>query len=436
MRREETKADIKLLIENVRTFSGRHDIPVRPLTILTGENSSGKTTFLACLSCATAEGFPFDPGFNEEPYRMGGFELIVSKAGDFPARGKRFSLGITLFNGTSSRPTEITSTFRNENGSPTVAEVELFTALGDARVVYVPTARAYRATLTSNSVPSQEIIFPFEVPKKEGKKEDFRSSLYSQLLSYSVEQTRERKPVKSDLLSLAAEIASHPVRAETGSVAPSRTKPWRTYDPAEEFYDPEGDHIPFVLARTLADSSSDRGRLLRQALTAFGRESALFDHIEVRNLGKRGEAPFQIQVFISGKPISLQDVGYGVSQSLPVLVESVLAPATRLLLVQQPEVHLHPMAQAALGSFFARMVGLGEKRFVIETHSDYLVDRVRQEVAKGTVDHTKVVILYFDRVGLKSRVYPLELDALGNIMGTPPGYREFFLREELSLLTR
>jgi predicted ATPase len=134
--------------------------------------------------------------------------------------------------------------------------------------------------------------------------------------------------------------------------------------------------------------------------------------------------------------VNLAHVGYGVSQSLPVIVESVLAPKSKTLLLQQPEVHLHPRAQAALGSLFADLAKSGPNNFVIETHSDYLVDRVRIEVSEGRLDPERVQILFFERAGLGTTIYPLRMDASGNVLNPPPTFRDFFLREELRLLSR
>jgi predicted ATPase len=106
------------------------------------------------------------------------------------------------------------------------------------------------------------------------------------------------------------------------------------------------------------------------------------------------------------------------------------------MLLQQPEVHLHPKAQAALGSFFVRLVSKAEKHFVIETHSDFIVDRIRQEIAAGKIDCNSVGILFFDKKTLRQSVYSLALDKMGNILDAPPTYREFFLREEINLITR
>jgi predicted ATPase len=133
---------------------------------------------------------------------------------------------------------------------------------------------------------------------------------------------------------------------------------------------------------------------------------------------------------------NLADVGYGVSQALPVVVQSVIGPSNGILLLQQPEVHLHPKAQAALGTFFAQLVASQQKQFIIETHSDYLVDRVRQEVAQGTLDPSDVALLFFERGERGSKVVRIEIDRMGNLATAPKKYREFFLKEQMRLLTR
>jgi predicted ATPase len=214
------------------------------------------------------------------------------------------------------------------------------------------------------------------------------------------------------------------------SFAPIRTKPKRTYDQVVEDFVPEGEHIPFVLSSVLASSSG------RAALEEYGRESGLFSHVEVKRLGKSPSDPVQVMVANAGRPANLIDVGYGVSQALPLVVQGILASPGTLMLLQQPEVHLHPRAQAALGSFFVTLHTTGGKDFVVETHSDYIVDRVRQEVAKGTVASADVLILYFENDGSSTTIHPISLDDLGNVQNAPPSYRDFFLHEEIELLSR
>src|SRR2546421_224998 len=83
---------MKLILENVRSFAGRHEIPIKPLTLLVGENSSGKSTVLAALSvaCQFPE-FPIRPRWDQYPYRLGTFDTIATKRS---RTMDRFALGI------------------------------------------------------------------------------------------------------------------------------------------------------------------------------------------------------------------------------------------------------------------------------------------------------------------------------------------------------
>ena len=175
---------------------------------------------------------------------------------------------------------------------------------------------------------------------------------------------------------------------------------------------------------------------LKSSLETFGRAAGLFDDITVRPLGKTGSDPFQIQVRKGSKRLkgqfrNLIDVGYGVSQVLPVVTE-LLAPSTPtdLFLLQQPEVHLHPSAQAALGTLLCQVAADG-RQLIVETHSDHLIDRIRMDVRDGKTKLTQsdVRILYFERDGLDVKIHELWWDENGNIENTPRSYRRFFLQE-------
>ncbi len=175
---------------------------------------------------------------------------------------------------------------------------------------------------------------------------------------------------------------------------------------------------------------------LKSSLETFGRAAGLFDEITVRHLRKTGSDPFQIQVRkganrLKGPFRNLIDVGYGVSQVLPVVTE-LLAPSspTDLYLFQQLEVHLHPSAQAALGTLLCQ-VAADDRQLIVETHSDHLIDRIRIDVRDGTTKLTQsdVRILYFERDGLDVKIHELWWDENGNIENAPPSYRRFFMEE-------
>lgn len=127
------------------------------------------------------------------------------------------------------------------------------------------------------------------------------------------------------------------------------------------------------------------------------------------------------------------DVGYGVSQSLPILVD-ILSAQRQGFILQQPEVHLHPRGQAELAGFFVEATRKRRNRFLIETHSDHIVDRIRISVRRGLLRPEDVSILYFEPHGSSVQIHSMSLDKQGNLRGEPVGYREFFARETDRLL--
>lgn len=216
-------------------------------------------------------------------------------------------------------------------------------------------------------------------------------------------------------------------------VAPLRSKPKRTYDPIRETASADGEHIPMLMMR-LDRTDKENWRFLHDNLVEFGRESGLFSDIKVRSHGRQMSDPFQLQVKVrSGSHANIMDVGYGVSQSLPILVD-VRSKKNCSFLLQQPEVHLHPRAQAELAGLFVESFRKHGNRFLIETHSDYIIDRVRILVRKQTMKADDVSILYFEPKGSAVTIHSMTLDDDGNLLGAPPGYREFFTKETDRLL--
>ena len=82
------------------------------------------------------------------------------------------------------------------------------------------------------------------------------------------------------------------------------------------------------------------------------------------------------------------------------------------------------------------MVAAGKKGFVVETHSDYILDRVRIEVAKGNIPAKDVSILFLEKTGIETKVHQIEVNDQGDVVDPPESYRQFFLEEGLSLLRR
>lgn len=172
----------------------------------------------------------------------------------------------------------------------------------------------------------------------------------------------------------------------------------------------------------------------------FGKESGLFEAIKIRRLVKNlPDSPLIASVVKSNKEFFLNQVGVGVSQVVPVLIETIFSTASNArrkipVLIQQPELHLHPIAQAALGSFFFR-AGRKGVRGLLETHSSFLIDRFRAEIRDqnnnddDNFSHENAVILFCENSVEGNKASTVNIKPDGQISGEPDTYHKFFVDE-------
>jgi predicted ATPase len=191
--------------------------------------------------------------------------------------------------------------------------------------------------------------------------------------------------------------------ANFDSISPFRDRPQRTYLYSGETAQTIG-LTGSNLAAVLSNDAARRGgesKGMSTEISRWFRVSGIADEVKIRSLTPRH---FEIVVADKyGNEHNICDVGFGCSQVLPVLaaslnlfggaMESMLRRPTPILVVQEPEIHLHPNAQAALGSFFTGMLRQRGQLF-IETHSDTLVLRIARHVAEGLLDASDVKIFY------------------------------------------
>jgi energy-coupling factor transporter ATP-binding protein EcfA2 len=431
---------MELLLENIRTFSGKHNIPLRPLTLVVGENSTGKSTFLGMLAAVLREGFPdFKFFMHSPPFDYGGYDTLATNRGGKYGRSSSFSLGFTVEPTENRIARSMKVTFSDDHGQPRMTVIE-----GDSRSARLDCAIAgsdVSGRIKLQLPQGQEVSYSFSLQVSDEVLAQPFPLLYSAIYRAILDSERKKsgsEPFPERVLQELSNLLFGLGYGQEKSIAlaPVRTKPRRTYDEGSDIFRPEGDHIPLMMAK-LWDDDSGRGKILHAALRDFGAESGLFKDLDIKKLGKRPGSPFQVMVkMMAGPKVNLPDVGYGVSQALPIVVESVLAGQSQWLLLQQPEVHLHPRAQAALGTLFSRLASNQNVKFVVETHSEYILDRVRLEIAKGTIPIDTVQVLFFDRPRMWTKVHKLTFDVNGNILHAPPSYRKFLLAEEQNLLDR
>ncbi len=419
---------VHLQFEGIRCFAEPQDAVIRPLTLLVGENSSGKTTFLAlCRSAhAIANGFVRSPLFNEDPFWLGAFEQIASHRSGRNGRAKSFS--VTISTDGRSGPCSLRTEYVSRGGQPAPSVWRL--KVGDQSIEVTNTDDPRTGSLYMesprgrNKIPYAGIL-GFDTVTRQ-----------SDDLYWLADAVLEPDSVLSrpdfEMLARAWQAIRRFLPYPAHAFAPVRTRPQRTYDPIGLAPEPEGSHVPMLMAYLSRSAQQGQWAALQSALRDFGAKSGLFDGIEIIDKGKKESDPFQVGVRSGGPAFNLIDVGYGVSQALPILVD-ILQRDFGSFLLQQPEVHLHPRAQAELGGFFARQAS-SRRQFVIETHSDYLVDRIRMEIRRKQLRPEDVSLLYFERKKSGATIHNVELDTDGSIVDPPPGFRQFFLKEERELL--
>jgi predicted ATPase len=141
---------------------------------------------------------------------------------------------------------------------------------------------------------------------------------------------------------------------------------------------------------------------------------------------------------VKSRPINLSQVGFGISQILPVLIQGLRNPADAWVLFEQPEIHLHPRLQGELGDFFLACARTG-KTLMVETHSDHLVHRIRRRIAEDTTGElAKLVQILFVRAGTEenpgSYVEPLQVGPDGSIVNWPDDFFQEGADEALAIL--
>jgi hypothetical protein len=440
---------LTLALRNFRAFAKTDEIRIKPLTVLVGENSTGKTSFLAALRFALSLSDREKRGyFNVYPFDLGSFDDI---AYDSPGRGPSKSFSITIDKQTDIRDSSIY--FSPDDKSKAVLrcrlEVDFCSSFGD---VSIASFKFSFGNLSAVFNSKAENLFEFysgrsrilgsrahSVPERSRRETgDFGLRglsflMMEELLDYRGSGNRQHMDERRRIAQVFDAFISPGLTVH--SSPPVRSIPKRVYTTSDDLGSGEIANAPYELNR-VKRSDQKRWSRLNAGLNRYGKEAGLFTRFDVTKLTPQDSGPFQLKVKVRGRSSTIADVGYGVSQSLPLMTDLVEAnEGKHAFLFQQPEVHLHPRAQAALGSIFADYVSAhSDCMIVAETHSDYLIDRLRIAVREGAIEPASIGILYFDASRSNVGIHQIELDASGNILKAPKTYREFFIREQERVL--
>ena len=425
-----------IFMHNFRGFSDTI-LPLKQLTFLVGENSTGKSSFLKLLNLLSHSSFWFSPEYAfQDEADLGGFDDMVSA---WSKDQSFFQIGSIILRKQKDKPQQsyvfTLHEFSNRDGSPVVTRYLQFTEGHLIKIIFERKRTKYKAlTMKTSPCNDEEALELFRQLVRDDRNDTNGFSLfpkeYPPSLPIPVVVEIIRSIIKDK--SFDAITPEIPLGKGLSWIAPIRTKPKRFYDGMRKTFSPEGDHTPFILRKRLR--AKTKSREFAEKLKVFGKSSGLYEAIAPHSFDRSPQSPFEILVNLSGAELNINNVGYGVSQVLPLIVEFLSREKGRTFAIQQPEVHLHPRAQAALGDLVVELAREKDHRFLFETHSDYLIDRCRLNLA-GCNDSPEAQVIFFQRTEQGNLATVLQIDDKGRYPAEQPTeFRDFFIKEEIRLL--
>ncbi len=219
-------------------------------------------------------------------------------------------------------------------------------------------------------------------------------------------------------------------------LGPLRTKAERLYSwtgiaPESVGYAGENTVATILAARgrKLTHSFGKHAKLFGEIIAIKLKEMGLIDDFEVKSISEQRQE-YEVKVRTKGSEdlVDLPDVGFGISQVLPVLVQCFYAPPGSIILMEQPEIHLHPSAQSALADVMIDVINSRVKgadrniQLIIETHSEHFLRRLQRRIAEEAVSKENVSAYFANISRYPATLEPLEIDMFGNVLNWPENF--------------
>jgi len=406
-----------LNLENFKCFK-QTEIEFGKITLLTGANSSGKSSLIdALLAVMQTVKFPLYFSPNGKYKNMGGFENISHQ-------NKNESIKIEL------KFPELYF----ENGSETN---------------WGSGSWSIQNTWQKSSKSSMPVL-NFLKSEFETKKEKIISEIFLKNNKYEInsDYKNQYSGLKKEYTSLE-EIGTEILHEALFGFADDKYKVFETVDlqfnyihsfreePQRNYYrqakvtnkiTPSG----YGFAQQIAEWEETNPEKI-QALVKYLKDLKLIHNLHTEN---RNDGTFRILVKTGEKSIAvpLTDVGYGVSKILPLLVadlqldfdfyniESFKNNTKSLLAISEPEIDLHPSVQADFADYFSKQAIDNQKQYIIETHSEYLINRFRLLIARGELQENDIKIYFFENNGVETKTFPIQFKKDGQITGAPENF--------------
>ena len=407
-----------LALTDVRCFAQTQRTGLPRITVLVGENSTGKSTFLGCARMVVRLSDLVDLSdrnpFSDAPFSMGGFKTIARSG------ASKFAIEATFEGHRYDRVRVVYD--RGPAGEPRERELELSLSPEWGQPGVFRVTRSGGPEMWRVTGPE----FEFEFPQSMVSYQQF-STWLSKLVRFGNLPHEGSTTLWRKRTSEASPEAVRMFARFTNFFRRSDLFPGPEHRLSVAADDPNGwprerEYASNPFGKRLDDETLER-------IVALGKRLNLFSSLDIRR-GRGGT--YEIWVNASGEEYNVVDVGFGIHSVLPFLYAVASAPKEATLLLQQPETHLHPQAQAAL-------VGLAAQRghrLLVETHSDHIPDWFRIAVMSGDIDPHDLGIVYFGRTddGASTILRDIRVDDQANLIDTPPRFRQFFLDETERLL--
>jgi len=430
----------RLRVQNLKSVADSGPIDLRPLTFLMGPNSSGKSTLIQAILIARQT---VDSRDMQNPLVVDGDYVKLGSYREFihqHQRGRRLCLefgfsaeGLPSWGAGRALETQIRSVLVSAEFSYNQKTLQMFsTAVSYMTDPHRYDMRKKRLTPRDTVIefgPEESPLFRMRIPSAAKFYDLGPRALYPYarrrgivpLVRRVTKETEREVDVGLDLLFLLTQAFEWQFN-RTFYVGPLRTTPQRTYLAAGETPQDVGLQGESTFAILWASRWNRRLResVLRPVnewLSAF----SIAAKLEIKRIGGT-----YFTLLVTDPQLNVQasfaDVGFGASQLLPAIVEALYAPRGSTIIMEQPEIHLHPGAQATLGDFFVDQAQRG-KQLLVETHSEHLVSRVLRRIAEGALPRSEVAVYYCQPTEAGTEVRGIPLDEFGRFgEGLPSGF--------------
>lgn len=233
-------------------------------------------------------------------------------------------------------------------------------------------------------------------------------------------------------------LATESMLERISYLGPLRNHPQRIYQWSGDTPASVGQKGEYTVAAILAAQSEGRmlnrgpkqaKRSFAEFIAAWLKDLGVIHDFSVRPVAKgRKEYEVLVKTHAKASEVKITDVGFGVSQVLPALVQAFYCPPHSTVWMEQPEIHLHPQVQAELADVFisatqAREDGKSrDVQLIVESHSEHFLNRLQRRVAEGAVKPEDVAVYFCRRAGSSTELEPLSLNIFGEIENWPENF--------------